>query len=43
MQIPEGMDGPMKHETSARCRANRSVKHSRDGVLLLKLNFFHNC
>ena len=26
MQIPEGMDGPMKHETSTRCRAIRSMK-----------------
>ena len=28
IQIPEGMDGPVKHETSARCRASRSVKQS---------------
>ena len=26
--VTEGMDGPMKHETSARCRASRSVKQS---------------
>ena len=24
------MDGPMKHETSARCRASRSVKQSTE-------------
>ena len=29
IQIPEGMDGPMLHETSARCRASRNVKQSR--------------
>ena len=28
IQIPGGMDGLMKHETSARCRASRSVKLS---------------
>ena len=28
MKIPEGMDGPMKHETFARCRTSRSVKQS---------------
>ena len=32
IQIPEGMDGPKKHETSARCRASRSVKQSRSGM-----------
>ena len=26
--ITEDMDSPMKHETSARCCASRSVKHS---------------
>ena len=26
--IPEGMDGPIKHETSARCRASWTVKQS---------------
>ena len=30
IHIPEGMDDPMKHETSARCRASRSVKQSRN-------------
>ena len=29
IQIPEGMDGPTKRETSARCRASRSVKQSK--------------
>ena len=28
IQIPEDMDGSMKHETSAKCRASRSVKQS---------------
>ena len=36
IQIPEGMDGPMKHEASASCRASRSVKQSsEDNALLL--------
>ena len=30
IQIPGGMDGPMKHETSARCRVSRSVKQSNN-------------
>ena len=29
IQIPEGMDGPMKHETSARCHTSRGVKQSK--------------
>ena len=29
IQIPEGMDSPMKHETSARCHASRSMKQSK--------------
>ena len=28
IQIPEGMDGSMKQETSARCHASRNVKRS---------------
>ena len=28
IQIPEAVDGPMKHEASARCRANGNVKQS---------------
>ena len=32
---PEGMDGRKKHETSARCRASRSVKQSKKLVIIL--------
>ena len=42
IQIPEGMDGPMWHETSARCRANRSVKQS-NGVLVSPNERRHSC
>ena len=34
IQIPEGMDGPMKHETSARCCASRIVKQSLETACL---------
>ena len=39
IQIPKGMDGPMKHETSARCRASRSVKQSSIFVVKYMWNF----
>ena len=36
MQIPKGMDGPLKGETSVRCRASRSVKQSKSLLQMRK-------
>ena len=36
MQIQDGMDGPMKHETSAMCRTSRGVIQSNSIKELVK-------
>ena len=42
IQIPEGMDGPMKHEISARCQTSRSMKQSIPQIYLKSSGVWQN-